>query len=235
MKLLLIILFFSFFSGASNFCQFSEGTQRFLVQRLSKNLKGKGYQEKSQKIFRLFERKGCSVLDSYKNQMTSFAYDIKLNNFSLSEVKNLLRLFPKLERVFIDVGEKRIPRDLFYDVPNLVGATIKGSFRRLPARLFDQNKNLLFLHIDSKKFIGFANSQLFKAIPFLQELSIYDSFSASFPMQEVQLPEDFCDVNSSLKYLLIQTEQKTIPRSCCTKDNLHLFSSFSGYADFCQF
>ena len=217
MKFLFILLFsilFSFPALAINICQFSQSTQETVVLNLMNSLTSKDQGEEADKVFQLFEEKGCSALKPYKmSQLKQFSYSENFNDYPISKANDLFKQFPAIETVAINVRTQKIPENLFHGLPNLKRVGIGGVVERLPTRLFEQNSNLEKLHIDSDEFIGFNDSQFFKYIPGLKDLTV-DVTSILKDLPFLELPEDFCDAVPSLVHFRRRRNVSEAPRSC---------------------
>ena len=210
MKFLLFAILFSFPALAIDICHFSKSTQETIVLGLTDSMKW----EESNKVFQMFEEKGCSALKPYKiSQLTQLSYFEKFNDFPISKANNLFKQFPAIELIDIQVKTQKIPENLFHGLPNLKKVSISGVIEKLPTRLFEQNSNLEEFIIRSDEFTSFPSSQFFRYIPGLEKLTVDTlSLSSEFPL--LKLPEDFCDAVPSLRSFRIGVNFDKVPRSC---------------------
>ena len=213
MKFLLFTILFSFPVLAINICQFSQSTQETVVLGIITSMEMENRWEEADKVFQQFEEKGCSALKPYISQLTQLDYSEELNDFPISKANNLFKQFPTIEIVTITVRTQKIPENLFHGLPNLKKVGIGNVVERLPTRLFEQNSNLEKLHITGDEFIGFNDSQFFRYIPGLKDLTVsVTSMLKDLPFLE--LPEDFCDAVPSLVHFNRDRKVSEAPRSC---------------------
>ena len=214
--LFLSALFFSFPVLAIDICHFSKSTQETIVSGLVNSLSAKNQWDEADELFLSFEDQGCSALKPYKiSQLTELKYHEGYDDYPISKANNLFRKFPSMEELSIKVTTQKIPENLFHGLPNLKKVVIFGVIEKLPTRLFEQNSNLEEFIIRSDEFIGFSNSQFFRYIPGVKELTV-DSLSSPRDISFLKLPEDFCDVNvtPSLVYFHGGMRVKHVPASC---------------------
>ena len=124
-----------------------------------------------------------------------------------------LNNIPAIEIVGINVQTQKIPENLFHGLPHLKNVSIVGVIEKLPTHLFEQNSNLERFVIKSDEFIGFTDSQFFRYIPNLEELTVTMPSSPS-DVPFLELPEDFCDVVPSLVSFSRRRSVSKAPRSC---------------------
>ena len=213
--LFLSVLLFSFPVLAIDICHFSKSTQETIVSGLVNSLSAKNQWDEADEMFLSFEDQGCSALKPYKmSQLTQLSYSEGLDDYPISKANDLFKQFPAIEFIGIKVLTQKIPENLFHGLPNLKKVIIVGVIKKLPTRLFEQNSNLEEFIISSDEFIGFNDSQFFRYIPGLKDLTISISSSSSSDVPPLELPEDFCNAVPSLTHFYKQRRVEHAPASC---------------------
>ena len=212
MKFLLFTILLSSPVLALDICHLSKNNQGAVAEGLAQSINNKGQRDEAFKLMELFKEQGCSALKPYKmNQLTQLSYVEGFDDYPISKANDLFKQFPAVEMVNINIKTQKIPENLFHGLPNLKSVGIVGVIETLPIHLFKQNRNLEWFAIHSDEFIGFTDSQFFRYIPNLEELTVAASSSDVPPMK---LSEDFCDTVPSLVHFKRSRRVSKVPRSC---------------------